>query len=308
MVLANVLGGSSYVATGYALRGFSPEGLVFWRTLLGFFFFLPLIYKAVLRLELAWRDWARMMVVAVLGYAAPLLIGTVGQKLSSASNASLLVGVEPVTLVFLSALFLGETINSLKVAALLSGLAGSTLIILQGVPFWNATITPHFKGDVLLFLHGFCWALYSLIGKPLLRKVDAMTFAGLTTALSLLPMALCGGIAWPAGAGGSAVAAAAYLAAAVTFLGTWAWNKALEVMPASTVANFIFLQPLVGVGMAVLIQKEGFSPWSVAGGALILLGVYGTTMESRNQLAAGQGPTSYRPWALLGVYFWGPKK
>ncbi|MBI4051064.1 MAG: DMT family transporter [Elusimicrobia bacterium] len=281
LILSNFLGGSSYVATAYALRGFTSLETVFLRTLLGGFLFLPFLIRTWRRLKLDRVMWMQMAVVGVVGYAVPLTIGTVGQNLSSATNASLLVGVEPLAIVFLSALFLGEGLTLPKMAAILSGLTGSTLIVLQGIPFWNAAITPHFLGDILLFLHGICWALYSILGKPLLRKVNAMSLTSITTVIGLIPMTLALGSSFstrpkdliPISSMGGII----YLAVFVTFLGTLTWNKALELVPASQLANFIFLQPLVGVVLGVFLQNELFTVWSGVGGFLILLGVYGAT-------------------------------
>lgn len=276
LLAANGLGGASYLGSAYALRGYPATAVVFWRTLVGAAIFLPFLIPALQR-RYAPALWLRMAMVAVFGYAAPLLLGTIGQNWSSATNASLLIGIEPISLVLLSALFLGERLTWAKAAAIACGTLGAGLITLQGIPFWTVAIRPQLRGDLLLIVHGFCWSLYSIIGKPALKEVDPMAFTSITTALSLLPIAAAAFPAVnvsPALPSPSALGGVLFLGVGVTFLGTLSWNKALQLVPASRLANFIFLQPLIGVLLGVLIENDRFTAWSAAGGGLILAGAY----------------------------------
>ncbi len=272
LLAANVIGGTSYVAGAYALRGLSPVGLAFWRLAIGALFFLPFAVSGVRRARPSPRDWLGMAGVGVLGLAAPLLIGNLGLRLSTATNAALLIGAEPLSVVILSALFLGEALTAFKAAAIGCGIAGSALIVMQGPP-WSAPLTPHWRGDLLLLTHGFFFALYSVIGKPVLRRVDQLTFSAVSTLFALPVLGLAAwleGFALPTRSFG----ALAYLAIVVTIGGVLTWNAALQLVPASVLANFIFMQPLIGVALGMLLQHDAFTAWSASGGALILAGVY----------------------------------
>jgi drug/metabolite transporter (DMT)-like permease len=286
LTAANFLGGASYLGSAYALRGYSATAVVFWRTLLGMIVFIPFLIRALKR-RYSKGQWTRMAAVALFGYAAPLILGTIGQDWSSATNASLLVGIEPVSITLLSALFLGERLMPLRAAAIAGGIAGASLIVLQGIPFWSASIQPQVRGDLLLILHGFCWSLYSVIGKPVLKDVDAMSFTAITTALGLVPIAAA---AYPSVVGAPIIPSypaflgVVFLGLGGTFLGTLSWNKALELVPASQLANFIFLQPLIGVLLGVFIENDRFTAWSALGGGLILAGVYLTSIPAPSAL------------------------
>lgn len=287
LIATNVLGGASYTATGYAQEGFSDFAIVFLRVFLGTLLFLPFLIPALPRLKECTREeWIRMAAVGVFGYAAPLILGTVGQKLSSATNGALMVGVEPMSIVLLSALFLGERLNWIKGASIVAGFAGVGLIVFQGLP-WEATVTPRLQGDALLFLHAICWSLYSVIGKPIVGRIDPILYTGVTTMFGLIPItifaipSLLSGP--PVPLQGQAVAGVLFLAIGVTFFATWFWNKALELVPASQLANFIFLQPLVGAVIAILLRNEGFTMWTALGGICILFGVF---LATRNDSAS----------------------
>lgn len=285
IAVSNVLGGSTYAVTTAALRSLPEKDLMLLRMGLCAALFAPLAWAGRRRLAGTGRgDWARLVAVGLFGYALPLALGTYGVKLSSAASASLLVGIEPVTIVLLSALFLGEALTGLKILSLVLGLAGAMLIAFQGPPTLSGAFTDRLKGDLILATHGGCWALYSVLGKSALKRVDPLDFTAVTSIIGFAGVAL-----WAApGASPSAWAslppaawlATGYLAAAGGFLAVILWNVALKSVEASKVANFIFLQPVVGVLLGVGLQGDPLTRWSAAGGALVLGGMYAASRSS----------------------------
>lgn len=279
IAISNILGGSTYAVTTEALKGFAEKDLMLLRMALCAVLFLPFVWRGRRRLAAATRvDWARIVAVGTFGYALPLALGTYGVKLSSATSASLLVGIEPVTIVLLSAVFLGERLTGLKVLSLALGLAGAMLIAFQGLPTLSGAFTDRLKGDLILAFHGGCWALYSVLGKSALKRVEPLDFTAVTSIIGFLGVAAwaCWGASpssWTQAAP-AAWLAIVYLAAAGGFLAVILWNVALKKVEASKVANFIFLQPVVGVLLGVGLQGDPLSGWSMTGGALVLGGMY----------------------------------
>lgn len=279
IAVSNILGGSTYAVTTSALKGFSEKDLILWRMALCAAMFVPFLWRGRGRLATATRaDWARIWAVGIFGYALPLSLGTYGVKMSSATSAALLVGIEPVTIVLLSALFLGEALTGLKILSLVLGLSGAMLIAFQGFPTLSGAFTDRLKGDLILATHGACWALYSVLGKSALKRVEPLDFTAATSIIGFLGVA-----AWALpGSHPSAWAsvplpswlAMIYLAVAGGFLAVILWNVALKGVEASKVANFIFLQPVVGVLLGVGLQGDPMTRWSMAGGALVLGGMY----------------------------------
>lgn len=285
LVLTNVLGGSSYPAIAIALRGFPERDVVFLRMLACALLFAPVLWLSRRRMAgLSLADWARMAAVGIFGYALPLALGIYGQKLSSAASASLLLAMEPVSIVLLSCLFLGERLTGAKVLALTAGLSGTMLIALQGLPRPGLSMTGRLSGDLMLAAAGASWALYTVIGKPLLGRVRPLDYTAATTIFGFLGVA-----AWAApglapsawrSAGTGPWLSMAYLAAGGNFLGALLWNLALANTEASRLANFIFLQPLVGVALGAWLLGDALTGWTLAGGTLVLAGVWAATRPS----------------------------
>jgi drug/metabolite transporter (DMT)-like permease len=279
LVLTNVIGGSSYPANAVMLRGFAPGDALFVRTALCALLFLPFLWRARRRLgSLPARDWALMAGVGTFGYALPLALGNYGQTLSTASSAALFIGMEPVSIVALSCVFLGERLTGLKLLSMAAGLSGATLIAFQGPPHLGAAVGGRMAGDLVLAAAGGCWALYTVIGKPVLARVEPLDYTAATTVLCFLGVA-----AWTAPglspsawrhAGPSAWLAVLYLAAFGSFLGALVWNVVLRRVAASRQANSIFLQPLVGVALGAGLLGDPLTKWTASGGALVLAGMW----------------------------------
>jgi drug/metabolite transporter (DMT)-like permease len=282
LVLTNVIGGSTYPANAVMLRGFAHRDALFVRTALCALLFLPFLWRARRRLAaLGARDWALMTGVGTFGYALPLALGNYGQTLSTSSSAALFIGMEPVSIVVLSCLVLGERLTGLKLLSMIAGLAGAALIACQGLPRLGLPAGGRMTGDLVLAAAGCSWALYTVIGKPVLARVEPLDYTAVTSVLCFLGVAAWTGpalspSAWSA-AGASSWLAILYLASIGSFLGPLLWNIALRRVEPSRQANSIFLQPVVGVALGAGFLGDPLTRWTAAGGALVLAGMWAAT-------------------------------
>ena len=75
--------------------------------------------------------------------------------------------------------------------------------------------------------------------------------------------------------------AVVYMAALATVAGYWMWFRALARVDASAAAPFLFIQPLLGAALGVILLGEGLTWATLAGAALILVSLGIVTAESR---------------------------
>ena len=281
LVLTNAIGGSTYSATVVMQRGFTPRDALFVRMAVCSLLFLPVVWRARGRLAaLAGRDWTLLSVIGLVGYALPLSLGNLGLNVSTSTSAALIMGVEPVSIVLLAWLFLGERLTGGKVAALAAGLLGAFFIAFQGLPRLDA-LSARTGGDLILAASAFCWGVYTVVGKPLLGRVEPLEMTAVTTVIAFLGIAAWTGPAlhpadW-ARAGGPSWTALLYLAAIGSCLGALFWNLALRSAEASRQANFVFLQPVVGAALGAGFLGDPVTRWTAAGGALVLAGMWAAT-------------------------------
>ncbi|WP_336433363.1 DMT family transporter [[Bacillus] enclensis] len=64
-----------------------------------------------------------------------------------------------------------------------------------------------------------------------------------------------------------------FLGVFVSGIGYWYWGKALEMMDASKVSMFLYLEPLVTLIAAIILLHEKIMFASILGGVIIILGI-----------------------------------
>jgi drug/metabolite transporter (DMT)-like permease len=281
LLLANVVYGTSYAVTRLALDAIPPATLVLLRVALA---------AAVLAPLLRWRagagapapalapgDRLRLAGMGALGFAAALACFHLGLDRSTTTNAALLITVEPLALVLLSPVVLGERLTAREAAGTAVALAGAALIVVNGVPGLTLAVAPHWRGDLLLILSGVAYASYTLIGRDLLARLPPLPVTAWSLAwgaAATLPLAV---LEWSDGRwprwSPPAVAGVLYLGLVITAAGYLVWNWALRRVPAPRVAIFLNVQPLSGVAIGVLGLGEPLTPFVLAGGLLVLAGV-----------------------------------
>jgi len=282
IVLANLIGGSTYLAQKLALEGLPAATVTALRNAIAMLCLMLWVARTGgIRLRFTPREHARLALLGVVGYALPLLFGIWGLHGSTSGNASILILLEPPAIVFFSFLLLSERIRWLQGVGLLAGLAGALWIVVgdpgQGAKLGELFAGRYLGGNTILALHGVLWGLYSPLMLPLARKHRPadVTFAGMLWGMLLLvPAALLEAGDWR---GGPTLSPALWWTLALgivgSFGGTFLWVEALRHLDASTVAPFVFLQPLAGVVAGHLVLNERVSGAALAGGALIGAGV-----------------------------------
>ncbi len=310
-LVANLIGGTTYVAMKLAAE-VPPLTIAFLRSLVA----LPLLWlvaAATGRARAPWtaRDRLLLLVIAVPGYAFPLFLGQLGTTLSTAGFASILILVEPISVVPLALLFLREPVQRRSLVAVLLGLCGAVLVVASGVSLDTSTARAPLLGNVLLALSGVMWAVYTVACKPLLRRHDSLMISAHALWVALLPMAvlLPLEIPWlrpafldPFAASLSlqqlksvssplpALCGVLYLSVFGSFLGVWLWNVGLSGVHAHQMAGFIFLQPLVGLFLDYLFFGQVPGWITLPGAVLIALAIVTLCRMESTAEAATPGP------------------
>jgi drug/metabolite transporter (DMT)-like permease len=277
LLSANVVYATSYVATRLVLDHVPPATLALLRLVLGGLVLVALGRRAGGLRRMTRGDRGRVIAMGVIGFAAAFALGHWGLLRSTATNAALLIVVEPITLLVLGPWLLGERLSARERAGAALAVTGAVLVVVNGVPGVSVQIVPHWRGDLLLALSGVAYAAYSLLGRPVLARHPplAVTRHSLLWGLpAVLPLA---GMEWLQGQRPSfttgAVLGTLYLAVVITALGYLLWNWALERVPASRAAIFLNAQPVVGAALGVLGLGEALTAFTAAGGVLVVAGL-----------------------------------
>jgi drug/metabolite transporter (DMT)-like permease len=273
LLLAVLFLGTNPVAVKFAVGEVPPLPFVALRFTLAGLLLLGLV-RVLSREDLPERkDLASMVGVGLLGVGLNNVAFTLGVSLTTASETALIYAAVPIWGMLLGS-FLGlERPTRGSVIGVAVAIVG--VVVVVGGGLGGASSLP---GDLLVVLATVCWGSYAVLSLPLLRKYPPLVVASLTmlfAGLGVAPAALPEFLRTDWGAvGGAAWAAFAYSTVFVAAFGFWAWQRGISGVGANRALVYQYLVTLVGVASGVSLLGESLTVDKIAGGAIILLGVY----------------------------------
>jgi drug/metabolite transporter (DMT)-like permease len=278
LFVANVVFATSYGVTRVVLDDVPPAMLGLGRSLIGAVILVAWAWRGLRTTKMSMHDHGRVFLMGVVGFALAFGLGNWGIERSTASNAGLLITVEPTSLLLLSPVLLGERLTRREAVGAALALIGTVIVVVNGIPGLTQSLAPHWRGDLLLILFGLAYAVYSLLGRGVLASHPVLVVTAwsiLWGALTMVPLA---GLEWRAGLmprwTAGAVAGTLYLGVVITALGYAVWNWCLERLGASRVAIFVNVQPLAGALIGVWWLHEPLTVFTIVGGLAILTGLH----------------------------------
>ncbi len=222
----------------------------------------------------------RRMVAAGLFFAADLAVWHWSITFTSVANATLLANATPIFVTLAAWLWYGQQFTPTFIFGMGTAMAGAT--ILAGASFRMSV--QHLLGDALGLLTAVFYAGYILAVKELRDEFSAatiMTWSGVASALTLLPVTLLSGEGLIATTiGGWAVLVGLALISHVGGQGLIA--SALAPLPAAFSSVGLLLQPAVAALLAWIILGEPIGPWQALGGVIVLAGIVLARQGSRS--------------------------
>jgi len=276
--LAVVFWGLSFVATKAALRELSPITLVTTRFALGVALLLVLLRARRVPVLPPRELWGALALMGFVGVFVHQMLQSFALTMTGAISTGWLIGLTPLWSAMLSAWLLRERFPPAKVAGLALGFAGAALVVTRGQLGAARLALPATKGDLMILASTLNWAVYSVLGHPVLKRLGATrATAGalLFGWLMLLPLFVVrAGWREYAHLSGAGTGAVLFLGIACSGLGYLFWYGALEKIPASAVSALLYLEPLVTLAAGVALLGEQVHLTTMVGGLLVLAGVF----------------------------------
>jgi drug/metabolite transporter (DMT)-like permease len=285
LVVSNLVFATGYSVSRIVLEDIGPVSLAMARLTIGSMILVPWAWRAMAAAKLSREDHWRLALTGVVGFTLAFALGNWGLAHSTASNAALLITVEPASLILLSPLLLGERLSGREGLGAALAILGAAVIVVNGIPGVTQALVPHWRGDVILIVSGVAYAAYSLLARPVLLRHPALVVTAYSIfwgAVAMLPLAV---LEWASGPPPvwtpRAIAGTLYLGVVTTALGYAVWNWCLERVETPRVAIFLNIQPLGGALLGVWWLGEQLTAFTVAGGLLILAGLHLTVKAGR---------------------------
>ena len=257
-------------AFGFILLRVGGSGILFW--LISFF---------VPKEKVSKEDFPRIFAAAFFGVAFNMLTFFKGLSYTSPIMGAVLMVTTPMIVLVLSAFIMKERMENRKVLGIILGLAGTVTLILYGKSLVNATNAS--LGNLLVFVNAVSYGFYLIIVKKLMDKYNAFSFVKWIYTFGFLMVLPFGwsefqavdfvhlpmDIFWKIG----------FVVVFSTFL-TYLLNLiSMRELKPTTVAVFIYLQPLFATIFAVSLGKDDLSLVKLISAVLIFVGVYLVTQK-----------------------------
>ncbi|MDD2715323.1 MAG: DMT family transporter [Candidatus Wallbacteria bacterium] len=274
-VLINMIWALSYPISKDMIASLNPLALSCWRIVLAAAVLLPFIRRQEIPDRITSRDVYLMLIMGLLGCGAAIMLQYAGTERTTASNVSMLVGLETPMVVLLSAVFLAERLSIRSVLSLVLAFLGVVLLTVDPATL-DLLGSRNLAGNLMVLASIFCVSSYTITGKLLVGRWGATASTALpflVAALTFVPaFAWYDPVAWHRGLclNGREWLGVIFLSVIVTGIGYLAWNWLLKFMSAGELSFYLYLQPLAGAGFSVWLLGEKLTGTFFIGAVLIL--------------------------------------
>ena len=222
-------------------------------------------------------DFPRIILAAFFGVALNMLTFFKGLSYTSPISAAVIMVTTPMIVLLLSAIIMKEKMQKQKVFGIILGLLGTAFLIIYGNKSLN-NVTNAGLGNFLVFVNAVSYGFYLIIVKKLMNKYNAFTFVKwiyLFGFLMVLPFGfnefqainwaiMSDLIYWKIG----------FVIIFSTFF-TYLLNLlSMRELKPTTVAVFIYLQPVFASIFAIGLGKDELNYVKIVAAILIFAGVY----------------------------------
>jgi len=291
LIMATIIVGLSFIFVKIGLRYSGAMDLLAHRFTAAAIPIVLLCIFGVIKLPRVNFKKAKSLLLLALFY--PLLffaLQTFGLQHSSASEAGIIFATTPIITLIAASFFLKEKTSLLQKAGILLSIIGILFIIyFTGGVSGSTTI----KGVILLLLSVFSLVVYYVLGKVTTAKFSAIE---ITVWMTMLAFIIFNGLSIVTHIQNHTLSqffnpllhkefiwAVLYLGVLSSMVTAFLTNFALANVPASQIAVFNNLSPLVSIAGGILILGETLFTHHIIGGVLVLVGVVMTVFLKRQR-------------------------
>ena len=281
LAAVTMIWGGTFVAGRYLAGGVDPLLAASLRFILASLALL--VFLAVARIPLVRPNATQMARLAVLGFFGIFFYNLCffyGLHYINASRASLIVALNPAVIGLASWLFFKERLNTSKVLGIGLCLGGAAAVILSRSPQLAQGEAGSWLGDVLIFGCVLAWGIYSLCSRGLSQSLGALQTVTWSVLLGTLMLTLATVAMGRVSMTGLSTFhlpqwwSLLYLGVLGSALAYIGYYDGIRRIGATRSGVFIALNPLTAVACGAVMLGEQLTGAMLAGGAVILLGIY----------------------------------
>ncbi len=301
LVLLFMIWSNAFTAIKYLREIFTPMELVCARFLPAMLFCLVYLVSSKHTrtecIEVLRRAWLRLVGMGLTGVAGYNIFLYLGQSEVKPGAAALITTLSPLFTLILAIIFLRERVPRTRALGIVIAFAGLYIVVRWGkIGIGNVSVSnAEIRYALVTALAPLCWTIYTLLGKTLVERHSPIVVTYISIILGTAPFltSVDGGFVRTLfDMEGRYWIALIHLTVLCTIVGFWLWNKALQNLPATSVASFIYLNPPFAALSGRFLFNEEITTMFIGGGAVVLIGLY---LAQRTEAAAHQADVTSRP-------------
>jgi len=247
---------------------------------------LYIVFKGEARsLSLLVEKPLNISLLAVTGISA--MGGSVFLALSRSTSVdvSIIMNSNPIFIIPLAVL-VGERLTLRNIIGVIAGLLGCALVINGSFTGFQLLIQrEHFIGNLIALVAAICWAIYTVMGKELVRERGGLVVTSLNMVIGSIPLLLIliglGELTLPSLKASLIIL---YLAIFPTAMGFVFWYKALETLDAGPLGPLQYIVPVGTAIIAFFFLDETIGLASMTGMIMVFAGIYLSTISVADKI------------------------
>lgn len=273
---ANLIWGVNYVVSKMVVNVYiDPATLTMYRVLVAavLMWLVSIFYKTE-RVER--KDLIRLFVAALFGVTLNQFLFISGIAKTTPIDAAIIVTLNPILVLLLSALLLHDKITTTKIVGIVIGAAGAiSLVTYSGTVNFGK---EHLLGNLMILGNATAYALYLVTVKPVMSKYSSLTvikWIFLFGTIQMLPIGLgpmlkYNLLAQPL----NAIFDIGFIVIGATFFAYLFTSYALTHIKATTVSIFAYTQPAIAAVFALFLGVDSLNLVKLGSMLLVCAGVY----------------------------------
>jgi len=253
----------------------TPFGFIMLRAISGVFLF-TIFHALFIREKMERKDIAYAAMCSVFGVALNMLAFFEGLKHTSPIHGSLFMVLCPILILLISSIIIKERITKRKVIGVLIGLSGAIILIIHSGTSNDKVAS--FYGDALIMINATSFALYLVLVRKLIQKYHPITvikWVFIFGAIFVIPFGAQDFLTtnWQSFTV-NIWFAVVYVMLFTTFMAYLLNGYALTKVTPTTVGFYIYFQPLIAAGFAILVGQDHLDALKVLSAIFLFYGVY----------------------------------
>jgi len=274
LVVLSLIWGMAFVAIKQADTELSPVNLALLRWLVAsvpFLILLPIIGRPKVKFER--KDVPRLLAVALANVAGYHISLNYAETTLSAGLSALLIAFGPIFIAVLSYLLLGERVGRKVLLGLALAFIGTVILSTGSI---SVNDLSSYGGIVEALITALCYALFAVLGKPLVHKYGSASttiMAGLIGTAMMLPLLSGSFVTQVSVLSFTGWFSVVYLSLLSTVFGYLMFYAMISRGAVTRLSIQLYLIPVVSVIGGALLLSEPVTLSVLAGGGLMLVAV-----------------------------------